>query len=289
MRTMKAEKSLQSLLQKVEMQERTARKRVIMLSLIPIFLAATLLWFTGYRMSKARSDLVAIEITKVNLQKEFDNTKGQLSRLVQNIATLENNLIQKETEYNQKITTLENNLNKMAAVYSEKEAKNKASIARLKEELDNTQAALQESTDFLQNTVKVDWNIAKVMYSLYPQPARIFEQLRSLVEQQVPWNATGNSVNEGFNSPRLASYLLQKNNLIQTSVFERFPRNQLIPPTGKPQVGDLLFYERGYTMFYFEGPNKEGFCVGMTPAGIVALKVHFGPKLIGYGRVPYLP
>ncbi len=52
-------------------------------------------------------------------------------------------------------------------------------------------------------------------------------------------------------------------------------------------VGDIIFYETGYTMLYFMDARNSPFCIGMTPVGIMTLNIEFGPRIIGYGRVEY--
>ena len=49
----------------------------------------------------------------------------------------------------------------------------------------------------------------------------------------------------------------------------------------------MIFYDTGYTMFYFSDERGHAFYVGMTTAGIVALEIEFGPRLLGYGKVSY--
>jgi hypothetical protein len=58
------------------------------------------------------------------------------------------------------------------------------------------------------------------------------------------------------------------------------------PPASQPREGDLIFYDGGYVMFYFRASSGP-FCIGMTPAGILSLRIDFGPRLLGYGRVEY--
>ena len=106
-------------------------------------------------------------------------------------------------------------------------------------------------------------------------------------EREVNWKLAGSSPTEGFDSPSFAAYLLQKHNLLSIPFSERYNLRELIPETTNPVVGDLIFYETGYTMFLFEDRFRHPFCVGMTPAGIVALEINFGPKLLKYGKVKY--
>lgn len=63
---------LQTLLQTVEKRERTARKRAIMYSIVPIVLAGALIWFTSHRIVQARHELSAIN-------QELDKKRAELN------------------------------------------------------------------------------------------------------------------------------------------------------------------------------------------------------------------
>jgi hypothetical protein len=59
-----------------------------------------------------------------------------------------------------------------------------------------------------------------------------------------------------------------------------------LPRRSKPLVGDVVFYQAGYTMFYYEYRGGSPFVIGMTPLGVLALKPDFAP-VISYGAVDY--
>lgn len=146
---------------------------------------------------------------------------------------------------------------------------------------------LRESTQYVRHLVQLDWSNVKVLYSRYPRQADILEEILRMRNDEVKWKLGGSSPAEGFDSPSFAAYLLERNDLLPIPFSERYRIQELMPRTSNPEVGDLIFYDTGYTMFYFEDRYNRPFCVGMTPAGIVALEIRFGPRLLGYGIVDY--
>jgi hypothetical protein len=60
---------------------------------------------------------------------------------------------------------------------------------------------------------------------------------------------------------------------------------QILEPVTEPSIGDIVYYEGGYSMFYFE-INGEQFVIGMTPLGIIAQRINFA-SILGYLHVPY--
>ena len=47
--------------------------------------------------------------------------------------------------------------------------------------------------------------------------------------------------------------------------------------------GDLVFYDTGYCGIYL----GEGKIIGMVYGSIQAAELNYGPRVIGFGRVPY--
>jgi hypothetical protein len=81
--------------------------------------------------------------------------------------------------------------------------------------------------------------------------------------------------------------MLEKFNLLSAPASEvRYNLQQVLPPTSQPSIGDVVFYDLGYTMFYFKDENGEPFVVGMTPLGVLALRPDF-MNVLGYGQVDY--
>jgi len=163
----------------------------------------------------------------------------------------------------------------------------KMRIDELEKQIKDLQHKLQESTNFAQYLFQIDWADAKMLFSRYPRQARILEEILRLREGQISWKIEGYSIEEGFDSPSFATYLL--NNFSRTRIArnDRYNLKERLRSISEPQIGDLIFYERGFCMFYFIDDRNTPFCVGMTPAGILALNVEFGPRIIGYGAVNY--
>ena len=255
-----SEKQLQSLIQRAELRERTARKRAIVYSLVPILLAATLLWFTRYRIIQYQKEAA-------QYQEEAVTYKNQAA------------------EYQVVAAGYKN----QAAEYQKEAAGYKKQVAELKQSLDEIEKRLRQSTKFARHIRKVDWRMAKLLYSRYPRQAELFNAIRSMRDEGIGWELGGKSPEEGFDSPSFAAYVLAEMNLLEVPFSARYRLRELIKETKHPEVGDLIFYETGYTMFYFhfKGYGRP-FCVGMTPAGIVALEIEFGPRLLGYGKVRYV-
>jgi hypothetical protein len=160
-------------------------------------------------------------------------------------------------------------------------------VNRYERMVNELEERLRESTQYVRHLVQLDWSILKELHSRYPRQANLLQEILRMRNGEVKWKLGGSSPAEGFDSPSFAAYLLEKNDLLPIPFSERYRMQELIPRTSNPEVGDLIFYDTGYTMFYFEGRYNEPFCVGMTPAGIVALEIHFGPRLLGYGKVEY--
>ena len=117
--------------------------------------------------------------------------------------------------------------------------------------------------------------------------AALVSDLFEMRYQNVRWELGGTSPESGFDSPSFAAFLLIKNQILDIEFKDRYRLREVIPETDSPRPGDLIFYDTGYTMFYFRDRTGTPFCIGMTPLGIVAMQLQFGPRLLGYGRVEY--
>lgn len=132
-----------------------------------------------------------------------------------------------------------------------------------------------------------DYSIDKNLFSSFPRQAQLLVYVRELISDNViKWNLGGNSIEQGFDSPGFAAYLLNRFTSSKVPVDKTYKLMEYLPKTTQPNAGDIVFYEHGYTMFYFTNRN-ESFCVGMTPIGVSSLKLDFGPEIIGYGKVDY--
>lgn len=146
---------------------------------------------------------------------------------------------------------------------------------------------ISDTMVFDRHRYQVDWGISKSLASNY-RNAQIISDIFEMKYRNIPWKLGGTDPGTGFDSPSFAAYLLiKKHGIIDVDFSKRYRLREFIPATDSPQNGDLIFYDTGYTMFYFKDRTGHPFCIGMTPLGIIALEIEFGPRLLGYGRIDY--
>ncbi|HEQ71580.1 MAG TPA: hypothetical protein ENN69_03745 [Spirochaetia bacterium] len=160
-------------------------------------------------------------------------------------------------------------------------------LNNLQEQNAELKRQLRESIVYAKHVRPMDWTYSKHLASATPTIFSLFETIQKQQEQNVGWDARNLPPGQGFNSPGFAAYILK---ILGVSTPESATSNALsgfFPATETPQPGDLVFYESGFVMFYFETKTGDRFCIGMTPVGIVSLDLYFGPRLLGFGRVNY--
>ncbi len=132
-----------------------------------------------------------------------------------------------------------------------------------------------------------DFKRDKELFSRYPKQTRMITEMRRMIDaNEIKWHLGGNSPEQGFDSPSFAAYIIYKYSKTNVSAGERYKLKEILPTTTKPKVGDVVFYEQGYAMIYFEYRNKP-FVVGMTPIGLASLTLEFGPKILGFASIEY--
>jgi hypothetical protein len=155
-------------------------------------------------------------------------------------------------------------------------------VTELNEQADNAVKQVQQSTEYKQHLHPLDWTMAKELYSVSDRVAGLLEAILSYSKQgsDKPLKfSLANDLEKGFTSPGFARFILQK------QAGEQAELSSLPVQTGAPQNGDIIRYDGGYAMFYFENPySHDNFVVGMTPLGIVAVDRKFGPKELGILR-----
>ena len=132
-----------------------------------------------------------------------------------------------------------------------------------------------------------DFAIDKSLHSRFPKQTNMLSEMRDMIENNtIKWHLGGYTIETGFDSPSFATYMINKYSATSVENSERYNLREILPSVSEPEVGDIVFYENGYAMFYFEYRN-EPFVVGMTPIGLASLTFDFGPELIGFGKVNY--
>ena len=132
-----------------------------------------------------------------------------------------------------------------------------------------------------------DFKRDKELFSRYPKQTNMITEMRRMIDaNEIKWHLGGNSPEQGFDSPSFAAYIINKYSKTNVSAGERYKLKELLPTITKPKVGDVVFYEQGYAMIYFEYRNQP-FVVGMTPIGLASLTLKFGPKILGFASIEY--
>jgi hypothetical protein len=266
-----------SLVRQAEQMERKARRRAVAFSLIPVILALLLLWYTGYQIQEANRQLVSIQAATQAEQAQRDELKTQLARTQMDLTTTKQTLIDSQ----QVLSDTQAQLKK--AEKDKEDLQNQ--LKDLNNRLDEVSKQLRLATDFSKYEYPGYWEDAlKLIASYYPRQSETLLDIYDL--QKAPWKLRGFSPAEGFDSPSFAAYVLGMKNLIKDPASNRYQLQDVLPPRSKPEVGDVVFYQAGYTMFYFEDGSGNPFVIGMTPLGVLALKPDFA-QVIGYGAVDY--
>lgn len=179
-------------------------------------------------------------------------------------------LIEKKAELEKTVVSLEN------------------TIGGLEKHIHELEVRIEETMVFDRNRYQMDWANAKSLLSgSDSRQERLILDIIGMKMEGVGWKLNGYSPEDGFDSPSFAAWLLNKNELLRIEPSQRYRLPEMLPETDNPRIGDLVFYDSGYAMFYFRDRYGHPFCIGMTPLGIAALEINFGPKLLRYGRVNY--
>ena len=172
--------------------------------------------------------------------------------------------------------------------------------AELQREVDDLRAQIRSGTEILRQSHPITAMDVKYAFA-YPGRGDVLHEVRELkaamsqTTQPVQWKLNGRSPQEGFDSPSFAAYVLEQRGLIPSGSTahlgegvegEQRDLRHMLNPVTAPNVGDVVFYKTGYTMFYFHDMNGRPFVIGMTPLGIASLEVNFADP-IGYGTPNY--
>jgi len=252
------------LLERIERQEKFARSRTVLYSLLPVALTVVLL---GYTFSSVR-----------NAQKQVDALKTEATTYTTQIDTLKKNAETYKTQSQSLQGDAENSKNQ---------------VTELQAQLAEAQKTLSEAVNLSRAVRTIDYVNAKEFASRFPGSESLLLNILDLRQRRIKWKPGGRSPQEGFDSPSFAMYILRQK---RASGIELRPGESLseasrslydkLPPSTQPQTGDLVFYPAGYAMFYFADPREGPFVLGMTPLGITALKSDFA-KPVGYRQVQW--
>jgi hypothetical protein len=226
-----------------------------------IALSVGLLFYTARQLTDMNAQLAVVD---QNLQQ----AKRELNSAVAQKVAAEADAQAAETQRNDALA-------KLNAAQDDVEA--------LNEQVTSLQEQLRESTNFEQHIHPLTWDAVKELYGISDRQARLLERIFEFTDQgSHPMRfSTANDPSVGFTSPGFARYILDELGIVPASAPWDDIRGQFPPDPAQPKNGDIIIYEAGYTMFYFETPySHETFVIGMTPAGVIALDPEFGPAKV---------
>jgi hypothetical protein len=154
---------------------------------------------------------------------------------------------------------------------------------KLEEQKRELETRLLEATELVKYERPINLEDIKSVASRNLKAGQILERVFGLRQGGVRWHLGGRSPQVGFDSPSFAVFILSELRLTGTEL----PRTgddpgtwlrEKLPETAELRSGDLVLYNSGYAMFYFEIPGREPFVIGMTPFGITALKPDFARR-----------
>ncbi len=309
-----AERKLQSLLEQIETRERSARRRSLLYTLVPVLVAAILIVFTVWQVGQANLQLAAARRQLAASQSQLAAVNGSLGSASSDLTAVQDELARTREELSaaqsglkaarEELTSTHDELNateqQLAAARERLKAAQQqvntltADVARYQRQVEDLNATIQQVQADLQAATQVEQNLypgkpaAAAQYIAAAQPAQsaLLEDLLAS-QSKVSWQLGGLDPQAGLDFPSFAAYIMEKHKLIDQPFKDaRYNLRKLLPRAGSPQLGDVVFYKLGYVMFYFRDQNGKPFVVGMTPDGIVAVDPNFA-EIASYGRVKY--
>jgi len=289
-----SEKDVQSIIESLEQQERRARQRAFWYAALPVLLAALLVGYSAMQIQKlvgVQAELRSAEKKLITVNSEYSAVVTQAGQAQEALVETKSDLTQVQADYEKTVSQLDGTNQKLEqATLALKEAEVKS--VDLQKQVDVLNRDLQFLTDqlaqastFKRFAVDIrEEQIKDVQPPLPDSQLSLLYDMFALRYDEVHFSPKGNSVEEGFDSPRFVVFMMQKHGLLPDGYDPgKLPWEQL-SQTRQPENGDLVFYQSGYTMFYFKTPVE--FVMGMTPVGILTLRPDFAP-ILGYLKVNY--
>lgn len=288
---------LRLLLEKAEERERTARRRAVYYSLIPIVLAGLLLGVTAWQvrnaqqqLAAAKKDLAETTMATQRLKEELKSVNQELEEAQKAVTISKQDLAATKARLEQAERNTAR-LRQEASKYREQAGELQDQALGLMDELDTIsreigrqQILASKFREFL--FTEDPATVVQYLASTYPEQSKLYAEILEFQRSNISWNPRGNSPGEGFDSPGFARYVLQKHHLLPTSRSGARDLRQLLPRRESPRVGDIVFYEGNNVLFYFASGQNTHFVMGMTHLGILAFRTDF-ERIEGYGEVQY--
>ncbi len=314
------QEKFEALLSNAEQIEKRARLRAWISSIIPIVVAGIFLAVTVLQIRLAQDELTTVQEELTDTEQTLDATTIEYEEAQSSLSEVQEELTETRLELkeaDQQLVKIEAELqtaNSLVAETQKQLEETTLVLTTAQQELETTQGQVVELEVQL-NDLNQDITFAEEQLQVYreaetfqpyickiepedakrwlsylddnytDQHVKVFNLLMELQLQGVKFSINGASIEEGYNSPNFATYILQKNNLLPPQYDDKKLPWEQLGTVRRLGQGDIVYYQSGYTMFYFFNENQR--CViGMTPAGIISLVPDFA-EVLGYLKVPY--
>ncbi len=284
-----SEDEFESLSRKIAQRERQTRRWVWLWTLVPIIVAGVFLAYTAWQIATAEGKLNQAEANLQQVTLKLATADTGLKDLTTLIPAAQATVTAARATQVQ----LQSDLSQAQAAL----AISTAELSRAQSDLATTTAELGQARIFASDACKINPEYLKNYMGNESLEGKILLYALELQNDKVPWNEKGSSLEEGFDSPRFAMFVLQHVGKLTDRPITTLPWT-ILSPAPDPVDGDIVRYDAGYTMFFYrnlgydvseDGLSFENWdCViGMTPLGIQVLKVNF-EDIIEYLELPRL-
>ncbi len=271
-----SEEQLEELARKIEQRQLITRRWVWLTTMIPIIFAVVFLVYTLWQINiavqKRNQAVTALEQATL----ELATVEAKIPAAQATVTAAEATQVQLQVGLSQAQVAL---------------ATSTAELANVQAALATSNADMLTARGFTPYACSISPERLKE-HAYGTRQADVLNYLFSLQQKNVAWNPHGFSIADGFDSPNFALFVLQNATeppLVSPDIQrDTLPWNIItLPSTTSPKDGDIIYYESGYTMFYYNigvdpDPNTMQYyipCViGMTPLGIQVLKVDFATQ-----------
>ncbi len=258
---------------RVVRRERRVFRLTLVFSFLPVVAAAALLWMTIEGISSARRELGVVRTDLIDTTAARDRARTDLAGLKDTITGLEMQAANAKEE-----------VGRLQSQYQQSQAR----VRRWEERLAVVQENLRRTSQFTQHVYQFNWAEAKALASQIPRGGELLMRIDEYRRQGIGWGWE-NTRDKGFVSPGFAGFILQE---MQVVPGELSPIDALftLPLTNQqPRPGDVVVYDAGFAMFYFQDRDGKEFVIGMTLIGILALSYDFGVPRVGVRRTGLSP
>lgn len=251
-------------------QDRKTRQTTILLTFIPILVAAGLIYFTSRQVESAIVQRKEAEAQRELALRDLAQTRDQIEAAQSTVKMVKQELA---------------------------EARTLADTERIKAEqvtnhLKEVERQLKEVGSLAPFTHRIGPEDMKGMFGT--NPSRVVDavnEMLNLKEHGTAFNISGKEIKEGLNSPMFMAHMLSKSERFKSpdgtplvdyarDLFQRLPGETITQSQLQP--GDLVVYETDYVMMYAKDYQGQPFVIGMTPAGILPLEANFAKQKAWY-------